>query len=111
MAQVRARGQLLPQAERIDTGIVATTRKFGPNESAYRESPPAVFQGPTLILGPRVGFLFASAVEYLRDHSSSYDRVEYVMWDFSPGDMFVASGPIGSLFWRCSQGHGSGSDD
>src|SRR5215470_15211574 len=67
-----------------------------------REAPPReIFRGPTLILGPKGCFLFASAVEYgkraykastrpdrgkvdLSVHTSvPYDRDEYVMWGFS----------------------------
>jgi 2-polyprenyl-6-methoxyphenol hydroxylase-like FAD-dependent oxidoreductase len=82
-ATSRVRAQLLPQARRRDTGLVAISGKFALDEAARRETPPAVFKGPTLILGPRGCFLFASAVEYPPQSSSPYDREEYVMWGFS----------------------------
>jgi 2-polyprenyl-6-methoxyphenol hydroxylase-like FAD-dependent oxidoreductase len=82
-ASSRVRRQRLPHAERIDTGIVAVSGKLPLDLPARRETPPAVFKGPTLILGPRGGFMFAGAVEYPPEHSSLYDPSEYVMWGFS----------------------------
>jgi 2-polyprenyl-6-methoxyphenol hydroxylase-like FAD-dependent oxidoreductase len=81
----RVRAQLLPHAERVETGIVAVTGKFGLDKDARETTPPAIFRGPTLILGPRGCFLFASAVESrekTRD-PRPYDSDEYVMWGFS----------------------------
>jgi 2-polyprenyl-6-methoxyphenol hydroxylase-like FAD-dependent oxidoreductase len=82
-ASSRVRGQLLPQARRLDTGIVAITGKFSLDAAARRQTPSAVFKGPTLITGPKGCFLFASAVEYPLDALRNYDRDEYVMWGFS----------------------------
>ena len=79
----RVRGQLLPQAQRIDTGIVAISGRFALDEAARRETPPAIFEGPTLFMGTPGRFMFASAVEYPQGSTSPYDRDEYVMWGFS----------------------------
>lgn len=78
----RVRGQLLPQAQRIDTGIVAVSGRFALDEAARRETPEAVFRGPTLFMGPPGRFMFASAVQYPQGQTSLYDRDEYVMWGF-----------------------------
>jgi 2-polyprenyl-6-methoxyphenol hydroxylase-like FAD-dependent oxidoreductase len=77
------RRQLLPNARRLDTGIVVLSGKFPLDGAARRDTPPAVFRGPTLVMGPDGCFLFASAVEYPPDASPIYDRDEYVMWGFS----------------------------
>src|SRR5262249_34586366 len=47
--------------------------------------------GPTLVMGPKGCFLFASAVEYPPDALRSYDRDEYVMWGFSARRELLAS--------------------
>ena len=65
----RVRGQLLPQAQRIDTGVVAVSGRFALDEAARRETPPEVFRGPTLFMGPPGRFMFASAVEYPQEYS------------------------------------------
>ncbi|MDB6012152.1 MAG: FAD-binding monooxygenase [Gammaproteobacteria bacterium] len=94
----RVRAQLLPQAQRIDTGIVAVSGRFALDEAARRETPPVVFQGPTLFMGPPGRFMFASAVEYPKGKTSPYDRDEYVMWGFSARRTRLAlPGPIESL--------------
>ena len=89
------RGQLLPHAQRAETGIMAVSGKLGLNAKVRELTPPAVFRGPTLMLGPKGCFLFANAVEYERTDASiprgqsnicdllSDDREEYVMWGFS----------------------------
>jgi 2-polyprenyl-6-methoxyphenol hydroxylase-like FAD-dependent oxidoreductase len=82
-ASSRVRTQLLPQARRMDTGIAVLSGKFPLDSTARRETPPPVFKGPTLIMGPKGCFLFASAVEYPPDALRAYDRDEYVMWGFS----------------------------
>lgn len=82
-ANSHVRGQLLPNARRLDTGIVVVSGKFPLDGAARRETPLAVFKGPTLIMGPDGSFLFASAVEYPPDASRAYDSDEYVMWGFS----------------------------
>src|SRR5262249_8122794 len=93
--------QLLPQAQRIETGILAISGKIGLTQCTRAATPEAVFRGSTLVLGPRGCFLFGSAVEYegiaaqertrpdgtmegLDDRDGGlYDREEYVMWGFS----------------------------
>ena len=82
-ASSHVRGQLLPDAQRLDTGIVVLSGKFPLDDAARRETPAAVFKGPTLIMGPDGDFLFASAMEYPPDASRAYDSEEYVMWGFS----------------------------
>jgi 2-polyprenyl-6-methoxyphenol hydroxylase-like FAD-dependent oxidoreductase len=82
-ASSRVRRQLVPHANRIDTGLFSVSGKFPLVEAARQETPSAFFEGPTLILGPRGGFMFAGAVEYPHDHAPAYDREEYVMWGFS----------------------------
>jgi 2-polyprenyl-6-methoxyphenol hydroxylase-like FAD-dependent oxidoreductase len=97
-AASRVRGQLLPEAERVDTGLVAISGRFGLDEAARREVPRAVFEGPTLILGPRGCFLFAGAVEYSPDQATAYDQDEYVMWGFSARRESLAGwGPLDGL--------------
>jgi len=95
------RAQLLPDARRVETGILAISGKFHLSDNTREATPQEIFRGPTLILGPKGCFLFASAVEYEGRaskasthsvkpkadpsvHSSApYDRDEYVMWGFS----------------------------
>jgi 2-polyprenyl-6-methoxyphenol hydroxylase-like FAD-dependent oxidoreductase len=82
-ASSHVRRQLLPAARRLDTGIVVLSGKFPLDAAARRDTPAAVFKGPTLVMGPDGCFLFASAVEYPPDAPRTYDRDEYVMWGFS----------------------------
>ena len=82
-ASSRVRAQLLPHARRLDTGIVALSGKFPLDYAARRDTPSAVFEGPTLVMGPEGCFLFASAMEYPPDAPRTYDSDEYVMWGFS----------------------------
>ena len=82
-ASSRVRRQLLPDAQRIDTGLTAISGRFALDSLARRETPAAIFKGPTLILGPRGGFMFAGAVEYPPNHPPLHDPSEYVMWGFS----------------------------
>jgi 2-polyprenyl-6-methoxyphenol hydroxylase-like FAD-dependent oxidoreductase len=79
----RVRRQLLPHAERVDTGIVMISGKLALDAAVRRQTPAAILTGPTLILGPRGGCMFAGSVEYPQEHLSAYDRDEYVMWGFS----------------------------
>ena len=88
----RLRSQLLPHAQRVETGITVIGGKV-PLHGANRASiPPPVLRGPTPILGPRGCFLFTSAVQYrdgrgkpalTQDNLPADEREEYVMWGFS----------------------------
>lgn len=82
-ASSRVRGHLLPHARRIDTGIVGITGKLPLDAAARSEAPAAFFKGPTLMLGPRGGFMFGGAVEYPPEGVADHDRSEYLMWGFS----------------------------
>jgi len=90
-AASHVRGQLLPSAKRVETGIVAVSGKFALDEKARAATPPEVFRGPTLVLGPRGCFLFASAIDYgmptehegQEQPKQAYDSEQYVMWGFS----------------------------
>jgi 2-polyprenyl-6-methoxyphenol hydroxylase-like FAD-dependent oxidoreductase len=97
-AASRVRHQLLPHAQRIDTGIVMVSAKLPLDAFVRGEAPPPIFKGPTLILGPRASSMFTGAVEYRSDHSSAYDREEYVMWGFSAHrDAFGLAGAVDNI--------------
>jgi 2-polyprenyl-6-methoxyphenol hydroxylase-like FAD-dependent oxidoreductase len=82
-ASSRVRRQLLPHAQRVETGLIAVSGKFALDADSRLLAPPAIFKGPTLILGSRGGFMFSGAVEYPQNYSSAYDKQEYGMWGFS----------------------------
>jgi 2-polyprenyl-6-methoxyphenol hydroxylase-like FAD-dependent oxidoreductase len=97
-ASSRVRQQLLPHARRVETGIEIVTGKFALSDGVRARTPPAIWRGPTLVLGPHGRFLFANAVEYPPDEAlrrygapvaatpgaaPEDDREEYVMWGFS----------------------------
>jgi 2-polyprenyl-6-methoxyphenol hydroxylase-like FAD-dependent oxidoreductase len=80
------RAQLLPQARRVETGIVAVSAKLGLSEDVRQATPQPILRGPTLILGPKGCFMFASTVDYEDKPPSGkqhYDHEKYVMWGFS----------------------------
>jgi 2-polyprenyl-6-methoxyphenol hydroxylase-like FAD-dependent oxidoreductase len=80
------RTQLLPQARRVETGIVAVSAKLGLSDDARRATPQSILRGPTLILGPKGCFMFASSVDYEDKPPGGeqyYDHEKYVMWGFS----------------------------
>jgi 2-polyprenyl-6-methoxyphenol hydroxylase-like FAD-dependent oxidoreductase len=89
--------QLLPDARRIDHGIDALSGKFPLDEAARRETPGAVFEGPTLIMGARGCFMFASAMEYETGAERAYDAEEYIMWGFSAPRALLCEGHFGSM--------------
>jgi 2-polyprenyl-6-methoxyphenol hydroxylase-like FAD-dependent oxidoreductase len=87
-ANSRVRSQLLPDAKRLETGIVAIGGKVVLD--GCDEFSEALLRGPTPILGPRGCFLFVSAVTYddLGDPSpvnspEADERENYLMWGFS----------------------------
>ena len=85
-ASSHLRAQLLPHAQRVETGIVAVSGKLALSDEVRRVTPPPILHGPTLILGPDGCFMFASAVDYAEGAAGSdshYDRDTYVMWGFS----------------------------
>ena len=83
------RAELLPQARRVKTGIVAISGKLGLSDAVRGATPELILRGPTLILGPRGCFMFASTVDYEDaefGEEQFYDREKYVMWGFSAHD-------------------------
>jgi len=97
-AASRVRRQLLPDAKRVETGLVMVMGKLPLDPLVRREAPSAVFKGPTLVLGPGACSLFAGAVEYPPSQGSDYDREEYVMWGFSAHhDSFGLANAAGEL--------------
>jgi 2-polyprenyl-6-methoxyphenol hydroxylase-like FAD-dependent oxidoreductase len=85
-ASSRLRTHLLPDAKRIDTGIVAVSGKFTLDEATRAGIPEPIMRGPTLVLGPRGCFMFANAVLYDRQDHLGCDgerEADYVMWGFS----------------------------
>src|SRR5262249_45352732 len=105
-ASSRVRRQLLPRAERVETGILAVSGKIPMTEAVRRTTPQAFLRGPTLVLGPRGRFLFGSAVECEDSEDKARgdrippstrsgvelpsDREQYVMWGFSaPREAFA----------------------
>jgi len=107
-ASSRVRGQLLPYAERVETGILAVSGKIAMTGAVRRATPKAFLRGPTLVLGPKGCFMFGSAVEYgnpdekargdleppstrsATELPSDSGREQYVMWGFSaPREAFA----------------------
>src|SRR5262249_1967671 len=84
----RLRTQLLPHAQRVDTGIVAVSGKVSLSDDIRRATPQPILHGPTLILGPQGCFMFSSAVDYevAAGGEHHYDREKYVIWGFSAHD-------------------------
>jgi 2-polyprenyl-6-methoxyphenol hydroxylase-like FAD-dependent oxidoreductase len=104
-ASSRVRRQLLPHAERVETGIFAVSGKIAMTEAVRRATPQSFLRGPTLVLGPKGRFMFGSAVEYENPEDKARgalelsmsppaelrsDREQYVMWGFSaPREAFA----------------------
>ena len=84
-AASRLRGQLLPHAKRIDTGIIAVSGKFTLDHAARARVPAPIMRGPTLVLGPQGCFMFANAVLYNQEYPAgdAGHEPDYVMWGFS----------------------------
>jgi 2-polyprenyl-6-methoxyphenol hydroxylase-like FAD-dependent oxidoreductase len=92
-ASSRVRRQLLPGAARLDSGVVAIGGKRLLAGAARERIPAPVFTGPTLILAPRGGFMFASAVVYDDLGAEAADREEYVLWGVSAPKARLPLGP------------------
>ena len=95
------RAQLLPHARRVETGVMIVSGKFSMRDGARADIPPAIWRGPTLILGPGGRFLFANGVEFGAAPDPEIppeDRGGYVMWGFSARrETFAAFGDIEAL--------------
>jgi 2-polyprenyl-6-methoxyphenol hydroxylase-like FAD-dependent oxidoreductase len=103
-ANSAVRHQLLPEAKRVETGVVAVGGKVPLDEEVRALTPAAVMRGPTMILGPSGRFMFWNAVQYgdLDDGDNAAtpkgDREEYVMWGFSaPRRRFAALSKVEDL--------------
>ncbi len=97
----RVRGQLLPLAQRVDTGIRALGGKVVLDDRTRAELPPSLLQGPTLVRAPAAHAMFLAAQEMvgadgkidLRDSLRSErpavaslrfeDNQSYLMWGLS----------------------------
>ena len=77
----------------METGLVMVMGKLPLDPLVRREAPPAVFKGPTLVLGPGGCSMFAGAVEYPPSQGPAYDSEEYVMWAFSAHRLSAGSRP------------------
>src|SRR5208337_3974685 len=104
-ANSAVRHQLLPDAKRIETGIVAVGGKIPLSKDVRALTPQAIMRGTALILGPRGRFMFWSAVQ-LGDleaggearAGSEEDGEQYVTWGFSaPRERFDFPGRIEEL--------------
>lgn len=94
----RLRGQLLPEARRVETGVVVIAGKFGADAGVREDAPPAVWSGPTLILGPPGRFLFANGMAGTSGADAPpEDRDGYVMWGFSAWRELFTRPEIGTL--------------
>jgi hypothetical protein len=89
-ANSHVRAQLLPDAKRVETGVVAVAGKLSLDYQTRRGMPPPILRGPTLVLGTRGTFMFSSTVQYDDAAASTFvpeltrsDRSQYVMWGFS----------------------------
>jgi len=110
-ANSAVRHQLLPDAKRIETGIVAVGGKIPLSDEVRALTPQAIMRGPTLILGPRGCFMFWSAVQYgdldvggeapgpaPGREIPEKDREQYVTWGFSaPRTQFDFPGRLEEL--------------
>jgi 2-polyprenyl-6-methoxyphenol hydroxylase-like FAD-dependent oxidoreductase len=99
-ANSAVRRQLLPDARRVETGIVAVGGKLFLDKGGRTRVPEALLSGPTPILGPDGCFMFASAVLYgdLEEVGGSGasrggDRADYLLWGFSARRARFGPGP------------------
>ena len=100
-ANSKVRSELLPEARRVETGIVAIGGKRVLTESFRSLVPDVLMRGVALILGPRGCFMFMSPVSYAdlraapdaRDDPA--DREEHLMWGFSARrERFMTDDPL-----------------
>ena len=76
------RAHLLPGTARQDLGILAFGGKVPLNSASAMRVRQPIFSGPTLVMGPRGRFMFASAIEY-DDLVDGAEREQYAMWGVS----------------------------
>jgi 2-polyprenyl-6-methoxyphenol hydroxylase-like FAD-dependent oxidoreductase len=60
----RVRKQLLPHAQRIDTGVVGLGGKVPLDEESRRWIPAPFLEGPTIVMGPGGKAMFGAPLEY-----------------------------------------------
>ncbi|WP_037310668.1 FAD-dependent oxidoreductase [Amycolatopsis orientalis] len=96
-ANSRVRKQFLPEATRVDTGIIAIAGKHPLTEEARKRLPARLTDGPAMVM-PRTGAGLFSAPHELsgavsvNDETAGYDPVlfdntaSYVMWAFAADD-------------------------
>lgn len=89
-ANSAVRHQLLPEAKRVETGILAVGGKLRLSKGGRTKVPEALLRGPTLILGPDGCFMFLSAVLYDdleeaggTEADGGAGRGDYLLWGFS----------------------------
>ena len=89
-ANSAVRHQLLPGAERVETGILAVGGKLMLGDGRGKGVPDSLLNGPTPILGPEGCFMFLSAVRYGdleavggAEAGEGGDRGDYLLWGFS----------------------------
>ncbi len=104
-AASRVRRELLPQARRVETDVLAINGKFALDDDNRAAIPAPILRGPTPVLGPGGGFLVANAVEdrhaeddLLADpEMSPIERQAFVMWGFSARRRAFASVDLNEL--------------
>lgn len=97
----RVRQQFLPQAERIDTGILGIAGKVPLTDEARSLLPPVLFDGPASVLAPKGHGMFIAVQEFghgpvaageiggndaaaLAHDGLLFDNTaDYIMWSFS----------------------------
>ncbi|MGH3757285.1 FAD-dependent oxidoreductase [Actinophytocola sp.] len=106
-ANSRVRGQYLPHAERIDTGIRAIAGKYPLTEETRRRLPTRLVTGPNNVIPPAGCGMFVAPHELDADHAPTADGIggndetatedavlfdntgSYVMWAYAAnGDRF-----------------------
>ena len=82
-ANSRVRGQLLPHAHRVDTGVVTVAGKFPLTAARAAELPPVLTGRANLVVPRGRGSLFTAV--WRHDHRSgpAGDGADYVLWGFA----------------------------